>query len=101
MNILYGKYHEHRPNEIKWQLMMASCLRRSGNYQKAFEMYRQIHARFPENIECSLYHLLVSTFPRIPNFSNRFPNLSLMLTDNTSQYPEEKSKCTLFPRTVC
>ncbi|MCP9260493.1 Intraflagellar transport protein 88 [Dirofilaria immitis] len=22
------------PNEIKWQLMMASCLRRSGNYQK-------------------------------------------------------------------
>uniref|UniRef100_A0A915PX99 Uncharacterized protein n=1 Tax=Setaria digitata TaxID=48799 RepID=A0A915PX99_9BILA len=40
------------PNEIKWQLMVASCLRRSGNYQKAFELYRQIHGLFPENIEC-------------------------------------------------
>lgn len=32
--------------------MMASCLRRSGNYQKAFELYRQTHNKFPENIQC-------------------------------------------------
>ncbi|MFH4976663.1 hypothetical protein AB6A40_003372 [Gnathostoma spinigerum] len=41
-----------QPKEIKWQLMMASCQRRSGNYQKALELYRQIHQRFPQNIEC-------------------------------------------------
>ncbi|KAI8622191.1 hypothetical protein BC830DRAFT_1160095 [Chytriomyces sp. MP71] len=41
-----------QPNEIKWQLMIASCFRRSGNYQQAFETYKKIHTRFPENIEC-------------------------------------------------
>ncbi|VDN08160.1 unnamed protein product [Thelazia callipaeda] len=40
------------PHEIKWRLMMASCLRRSGMYQKAFESYREIHKRFPDNTEC-------------------------------------------------
>lgn len=32
--------------------MMASSHRRAGNYQKALELYRTIHRRFPENIEC-------------------------------------------------
>lgn len=41
-----------RPNEIKWRLMVASCFRRAGNYQQAFETYKQIHTQFPENIEC-------------------------------------------------
>ncbi|CEF67704.1 No mechanoreceptor potential B [Strongyloides ratti] len=40
------------PNNIKWQLMMASCERRSGNYQKALSLYKEIHKKFPENIEC-------------------------------------------------
>jgi intraflagellar transport protein 88 len=33
---------------------MAGCQRRSGNFQKALELYRQIHRRFPNNIECVL-----------------------------------------------
>ncbi|KIH44805.1 tetratricopeptide repeat protein [Ancylostoma duodenale] len=41
-----------QPNEIKWQLMMASSHRRAGNYQKALELYRNIHKKFPANIEC-------------------------------------------------
>ncbi|KAM7540806.1 hypothetical protein Aperf_G00000038221 [Anoplocephala perfoliata] len=41
-----------QPNQIKWQLMIASCHRKSGNYQQALEMYKKIHNRFPENIEC-------------------------------------------------
>ncbi|XP_028656394.1 intraflagellar transport protein 88 homolog isoform X1 [Erpetoichthys calabaricus] len=41
-----------QPTQAKWQLMMASCYRRSGNYQKALETYKDIHRRFPENIEC-------------------------------------------------
>ncbi|KAJ3247283.1 Intraflagellar transport protein 88 [Chytriomyces hyalinus] len=35
-----------QPNEIKWHLMIASCYRRSGNYQQAFETYKKIHMRF-------------------------------------------------------
>ncbi|KAM3720930.1 Intraflagellar transport protein [Dirofilaria immitis] len=49
------------PNEIKWQLMMASCLRRSGNYQKAFELYQQIHRQFPESIECLKFLIRICT----------------------------------------
>ena len=41
-----------QPNEVKWRLMVASCFRRSGNYQAAFEKYKQINKKFPENVEC-------------------------------------------------
>ncbi|XP_062370639.1 intraflagellar transport protein 88 homolog isoform X4 [Cinclus cinclus] len=40
------------PTQVKWQLMVASCYRRSGNYQKALEKYKIIHRKFPENVEC-------------------------------------------------
>ncbi|XP_038617721.1 intraflagellar transport protein 88 homolog isoform X2 [Tachyglossus aculeatus] len=41
-----------RPTQVKWQLMVASCYRRSGNYQKALDTYKEIHKKFPENVEC-------------------------------------------------
>ena len=41
-----------RPNQVKWKLMVASCHRRSGNYQQSLETYKQINKRFPDNIEC-------------------------------------------------
>ncbi|XP_033635889.1 intraflagellar transport protein 88 homolog isoform X1 [Asterias rubens] len=41
-----------QPNQVKWQLMIASCHRRSGNYQHALETYKRIHKKFPDNIEC-------------------------------------------------
>ncbi|KAL7881696.1 hypothetical protein AOLI_G00085440 [Acnodon oligacanthus] len=41
-----------QPNHVVWQLMVASCYRRSGNYQKALETYKDIHRKFPENVEC-------------------------------------------------
>lgn len=41
-----------QPTEVKWQLMVASCFRRSGNYQKSLEAYKKIHNRFSENVEC-------------------------------------------------
>ncbi|XP_023655595.1 intraflagellar transport protein 88 homolog isoform X2 [Paramormyrops kingsleyae] len=41
-----------QPTQVKWQLMVASCYRRSGNYQKALETYKDIHRKFPENTEC-------------------------------------------------
>nr|XP_045724480.1 intraflagellar transport protein 88 homolog [Mirounga angustirostris] len=42
----------YRPTQVKWQLMVASCFRRSGNYQKALDTYKEIHRKFPENVEC-------------------------------------------------
>ncbi|XP_030417500.1 intraflagellar transport protein 88 homolog isoform X6 [Gopherus evgoodei] len=41
-----------QPTQVKWQLMVASCYRRSGNYQKALDTYKEIHRKFPENVEC-------------------------------------------------
>uniref|UniRef100_A0A8C5K6A1 Intraflagellar transport protein 88 homolog n=1 Tax=Jaculus jaculus TaxID=51337 RepID=A0A8C5K6A1_JACJA len=41
-----------QPMQVKWQLMLASCFRRSGNYQKALDTYKDIHRKFPENIDC-------------------------------------------------
>uniref|UniRef100_A0A8C2H227 Intraflagellar transport protein 88 homolog n=1 Tax=Cyprinus carpio TaxID=7962 RepID=A0A8C2H227_CYPCA len=41
-----------QPTQVKWQLLVASCYRISGNYQKALETYKDIHRKFPENVEC-------------------------------------------------
>lgn len=41
-----------QPDEVKWKLMAASCLRRAGNYSQAFEAYIKIHKTHPQNIEC-------------------------------------------------
>lgn len=41
-----------QPNEPKWQMMVAGCHRRSGNLQKALQLYQDIHRQFPENTEC-------------------------------------------------
>jgi intraflagellar transport protein 88 len=56
-----------QPNDVKWQLMVASCYRRSGNYQQALDTYKKINDRFPENVECESsgvsFSLGVLTFP--------------------------------------
>jgi len=44
-----------QPEEIKWQLMVGSCQRRMGAYQQALELYKKIHAQYPENVECIRY----------------------------------------------
>lgn len=84
-----------RPTQVKWQLMVASCYRRSGmnltiimhlinlaiscdlgafkvliyifhlflgNYQKALETYKDIHRKFPENVECNVLNITVFFF---------------------------------------
>jgi intraflagellar transport protein 88 len=44
-----------QPQEVKWQLMVASCHRRRGEYPQAKRMYEDIHRRYPENLECLRY----------------------------------------------
>ncbi|CAH8553923.1 unnamed protein product [Heterobilharzia americana] len=55
-----------QPNQIKWQLMIASCHRRSGNYQQALETYRIIHQKFPENTECLQFLVRLSSDMGLP-----------------------------------
>jgi intraflagellar transport protein 88 len=49
------------PTQVKWQLMIASCHRRSGNYQAALETYKRIHDKFPENEECIRFLIRICT----------------------------------------
>ncbi len=44
-----------QPGEAKWQLMVTSCYRRLGDYNKALELYQEIHEKHPENAEALQY----------------------------------------------
>ncbi|XP_071956523.1 intraflagellar transport protein 88 homolog isoform X2 [Antedon mediterranea] len=50
-----------QPNQVKWRLMIASCHRRSGNYQQALETYKSIHKKFPDNTECLKFLVRITT----------------------------------------
>ena len=67
-----GQFHEKaiqyferaslvEPQEVKWQLMIASCYRRSGNYQQSLATYKKIHLRFPDNVECLKFLVRICT----------------------------------------
>ena len=58
-NGMYEKsiqFFEHasniQPNIHKWQLMMATCYRKTGKTKLALQIYERINAADPENIEC-------------------------------------------------
>ncbi|GAB1602993.1 intraflagellar transport protein 88 homolog [Argonauta hians] len=55
-----------QPNEIKWQLMVASCFRRGGNYQQALDTYRKVHKKFPDNVECLKFLTKISDDLALP-----------------------------------
>ncbi|XP_050543365.1 intraflagellar transport protein 88 homolog [Daktulosphaira vitifoliae] len=41
-----------QPAEPKWLMLIGSCYRRVGNYQLAFQTYKDVLRKFPDNIEC-------------------------------------------------
>ena len=43
---------EIQPAEVKWQLMAASCARRSGKLDDALARYDEIHRAHPNNVDC-------------------------------------------------
>eukprot|EP00762_Andalucia_godoyi_P000571 ANDGO_05212.mRNA.1 UDP-N-acetylglucosamine--peptide N-acetylglucosaminyltransferase len=51
----FERASEIQPHEVKWKLMVASCLRRIGSYQPAKKLYEDIHKQHPENAECLRY----------------------------------------------
>jgi hypothetical protein len=50
--IIRSEFPRLQPSEVKWKLMVASCHRRMAAYNKALELYEEIHAAHPDNIEC-------------------------------------------------
>ncbi|XP_037080592.1 intraflagellar transport protein 88 homolog [Pollicipes pollicipes] len=50
-----------QPAEVKWHLMIASCFRRAGNYQRALAKYKEIHMKFPDNVECLKFLVRICT----------------------------------------
>jgi intraflagellar transport protein 88 len=50
-----------QPSEPKWQLLIASCHRRQGSYQKAYDTYKTINEKFPDNVECLRFLVRIST----------------------------------------
>ena len=41
--------------QVKWQLMVASCYRKTGAYSEALAKYKAILSNNPDNIECLRY----------------------------------------------
>jgi intraflagellar transport protein 88 len=50
--IYFERAAQIQTKEIKWKLMVASCYRRMGSYQKALKMYEDVYAECPDNLEC-------------------------------------------------
>jgi len=76
-----------QPKEIKWQLMIASCYRRSGNYQHAYEKYKKIHEQFPENVECLRFLVRISTdlgMKEVQEYVNKLSKLKAISNNNNS-----------------
>ncbi|KAG7213803.1 hypothetical protein KM043_003020 [Ampulex compressa] len=48
----FRKAVELAPEEPRWRLLVAACLRRTGQFHKALSEYQDIHEKFPENIDC-------------------------------------------------
>lgn len=51
----FSRAAQVQPGEVKWQLMVTSCYRRLGDYNKALELYQDIHEKHPENVEALQY----------------------------------------------
>jgi intraflagellar transport protein 88 len=78
------------PNEVKWQLMTASCHRRSGNYQAAFDTYKRVHEKFPENIECLKFLVKICSdlgMKEISVYKNKLEKLESMNTKRNNDEP--------------
>lgn len=73
---------EIQPKEEKWQLMVTSCYRRMGNFQKALELYEAIHKQYPDNLECLRY--LVAICKDLNRKYDHYENKLLLLERTVS-----------------
>ena len=50
-----------QPQDSKWPLLIASCYRKNGNYQTAFECYKFVNEKFPDNAVCLKFLVRICT----------------------------------------
>jgi intraflagellar transport protein 88 len=83
-----------QPNEVNWQLMVASCHRRIGNYQQAKKCYSQINTRYPENLECLRYLVQICTELGLKKEKKSYTKQLIELEDKERQKKAEKDDST-------
>lgn len=79
-----------QPGEVRWQLMVASCHRRIGDYQLALQMYKDIHHKFPENIECLKFLIRMCTDLGLRELDEY--SASLKKAEKMKELKEQRSK---------
>ncbi|KAJ8531656.1 hypothetical protein ON010_g14308 [Phytophthora cinnamomi] len=86
-----------QPNEVKWRLMVTSCYRRMGAYQKAMVLYEQIHQDYPENLECLRYLVAIckDLGQRCDGFQAKLAKLERDNAVNTKMPPQQQPPLSL------
>ncbi|CAK89472.1 unnamed protein product (macronuclear) [Paramecium tetraurelia] len=51
-SLYFERAAQVQSRDVKWKLMVASCYRRMGHFQKALGNYQKIYSDYPDNIEC-------------------------------------------------
>ncbi|CAD8091657.1 unnamed protein product [Paramecium primaurelia] len=51
-SLYFERAAQVQTRDVKWKLMVASCYRRMGHFQKALGNYQKIYSDYPDNIEC-------------------------------------------------
>ncbi|RKP21372.1 TPR-like protein [Rozella allomycis CSF55] len=100
----YQKAAILQPYEIKWQLIICSCYRRSGNPKAALEGYKAIHERFPYNADCLKFLMKMcedmGLHSEVAEYSLKLDKLSLKQeypTRSISKTSSGSSKIDSFP----
>jgi intraflagellar transport protein 88 len=44
-----------QPHVLNWKLMVASCYRRMGSFDRALSLFEQLHLENPDNVDCLTY----------------------------------------------
>eukprot|EP00210_Caulerpa_lentillifera_P001414 g1358.t1 len=79
-----------QPEEVKWKLMIASCLRRAGSYSPAYKAYIEIHKNNPQNIECLKFIIQLceeelTQFHQLNSAKNQIKNSTANEANSTDQ----------------
>jgi len=74
-----------QPLEVKWHLMLATCYRKSGNYGRAMETYKEIHQKFPENLDCLRFLVRLCADQGLSVESKDYSNRLIKLQKNLAQ----------------
>lgn len=75
-----------------FELFRSFYLFSTGNYQKALETYKDIHRKFPENVECNSFyfqHRIILIFIIIINWWECEENINLCVCVFRSEIPGE------------